>query len=536
MTLIHQAAIRKAMMQPGFYPHPVQSIERRETHISTVFLTGPYVYKVKKAVDLGFLDFTTLAKRKTYCRLEVRLNRRLSQGVYLDVLPITCHEGRYRLDGPGEPVEFAVKMRQLAEADSMQQRLRKEGLTDAQIRALVHRLVVFFAGAAKGCTPEASAVPAWEENLRRVDGFAGVWIDRPRFEYVRTAAGAFARSHGALFDRRRTELKIKDGHGDLRTDHIYFTSNGIQIIDCIEFNPNLRCLDVISDLAFLAMDLDDQDFTETAGDLIRWYVEASDDLGALPLVDFYRCYRAMVRCKVCCYRLQEKALADPEEAALRASAARYLALACDYAAGFSRPTLWMVGGLPAAGKSTVARELAALQAISVIRSDVVRKELFAETAEAAATAAFDQGIYSVGATEATYNRMIALADEFLKKGVSVVIDATFSRRAHRVQALRLAERRQALPIFVECWAAEAVLAARLRQRESRPSVSDARLFHLEDFKKRYEPVASMGNAVHIRIDTARPLRECLRQVLLAAQFPTGSQSPDRAVPARRNIG
>jgi aminoglycoside phosphotransferase family enzyme/predicted kinase len=536
MVSIHQSAIRKAMMQPGFYPHPVQSVELRETHISTVFLTGPYAYKIKKPVDLGFLDFSTLAKRKKYGQLEVSLNRRLSHGVYLDVLPVTCHGGRYGLDGPGEAVEFAVRMRQLAESDSMQQRLRRNDLTDAQLQALVHRMVGFYTRTATDCLLGTSTPSGWDENLQQIDAFAGVWIDRPRFEYVRTAAHAFARSHRFLFDRRRTAKKIKDGHGDLRTDHIYFTSDGIQVIDCIEFSPSLRCLDVISDLAFLAMDLDCQGFTDTARDLIRWYIETTDDLSALPLVDFYCCYRAMVRCKVCCCRLQERALADPEQAALQASTSRYLDAATDYATALCRPTLWMVCGLPASGKSTVARELAAVHAITVIRSDEVRKELFAGKAEAGTTTALDRGIYSAGATEATYNRMLALADETLKKGASVVIDATFSRRMHRVQALRMAERRQVRPIFVECRAAEAVLAARLKHRESRPSVSDARLIHLDAFKNRYEPIAPTGNAVLIGIDTAKPLPVCLRQVLLTAQFPTGSQLPDQAVPDRRGTG
>ena len=301
----HQAEILETMMQADFYPHPVETIERRETHISTVFLTGPFVYKIKKPVDLGFLDFTSLEKRQHYCLQEIALNRRLSHGVYIDAVPITCHDGTYALNGSGETVEFAVKMHQLAETDSMQQRLKRATLDDGDIESLVRLLVGFFAQTATIDDVDPSGTLAWEENLQRAEPFAGVWIDRRQFEFVRSAARSFYRRHQNLFQRRRRDGKIKDGHGDLRTDHIYFTTTGIQIIDCIEFNDTLRVLDIISDLAFLVMDLEYNHFPETARSLIRWYVKQTDDVGALPLLDFYRCYRAMVRCKVSCFRLRE---------------------------------------------------------------------------------------------------------------------------------------------------------------------------------------------------------------------------------------
>ena len=369
----HQTKIIKAMSRPGFYPHAVESIERLETHISTVFLTGPFVYKIKKPVEMGFLDFSSLEKRRHYCLQEVALNRRLSSSVYIDTVPITHSNGRYNINGSGEAVEFAVKMRQLAETDSMQDRLKRATLDDGNIEALVRLLVGFYAQAPTDPETKSSDGFAWEQNLREVEPFAGVWINRQSFEFVRSAAYSFYRMHKSLFQRRRQDGRIKDCHGDLRTSHIYFTKTGIEIIDCIEFNHHLRYLDIISDLSFLAMDLEYHHFLEAAWTLIRFYIEQTDDIGALPLLNFYRCYRAMVRCKVSCLRLRETDNWSANHDAMRVDAGRYLAMAHDYATSFSRPILWVVCGLPASGKSTIASALAEVFDISVVRSDVIRK-------------------------------------------------------------------------------------------------------------------------------------------------------------------
>ena len=207
MPTFHQSAILRAMMQPECYPHPVQAIELRETHISTVFLTGPFVYKIKKPVDLGFLDFSTLDKRRTCCRQEVTLNRRLSRDVYVAVVPVTLHGGRYQVDGTGPAVEFAVKMRQLADADAMHRRLKDASLTQGHLEALIRRLVDFYETTTADFSMATTAIPAWEENLQRMDGFARVWIDRRQYEFVHAATHAFARNRQSLFERRRTIKK-----------------------------------------------------------------------------------------------------------------------------------------------------------------------------------------------------------------------------------------------------------------------------------------------------------------------------------------
>ena len=518
MEKYHQAKIIEAMMHPGFYPHPVESIEQQETHISMVFLTGSFVYKIKKPVDLGFLDFTSLKKRQHYCRQEVDLNRRLSHGVYIDAVPITCHDSKYALNGSGTTVEFAVKMHQLAETDSMRDRLKHAKLNDGDIEALVRLLAHSYMHSPIDPETEPSCGFAWKKNLQELEPFIGVWINRQQFEFVRSATRSFYREHKTIFHRRRNHGKIRDCHGDLRTDHIYFTKNGIQIIDCIEFNDRLRYLDVINDLAFLAMDLEFSHFPEIARKLIRLYIEQTDDVDALPLLSFYRCYRAMVRCKISCFRLREIGSRNTDYDTLRAAAERYLSMARGYAAAFSRPILWVVCGLPASGKSTIAKALSAVFDISVIRSDVIRKGLFAGSPGPSAESAYGGGIYSTYASEVTYDRMFALAQDDLQKRKSVVIDATFSRTSQRARALRIAEHRQTTPVFVECRAAEPILASRLLKRESEPSVSDARLVHLEAFKQRFEPMAQIANEVHIIVNTENSLAVCLRQILLTGSL------------------
>jgi len=514
MQTNHQKEILTAMLNPGFYPHRVDTIARCETHISTVFLTGSYVYKVKKPVNLGFLDFTSLEKRTHYCRQEVSLNRRLASGVYLDVLPITRQKSGYALSGNGETVERVVKMRQLNEADAMLPRLQESRLTDTNILELVDRLIGFYARTPHADPPPPTGRTAWEENLEVVQPFVGTIIDQAQFSFVSSASRAFYNRWKQLFERRVTNGRIRDGHGDLRCDHIYFTDEGIQIIDCIEFSDRLRILDPISDLAFLAMDLEFNGFDHPARLLIREFIKRTGDVNALPLFNFYRCYRAMVRCKVSCFVLREISLSKARRQAFKAAAKGYLNLAHRYATTFSRPTLWVLCGLPASGKSTLAKSLADVYGLEVIRSDQVRKTQFAQPSDPSGNHDFKKGRYSAYATEVTYTHLFDLAQEMIKTGHGVVIDATFSRDMHRRKILRLAAQCQVLPVFVECQAPDAVLAERLRRRETKPSLSDARLIHLDHFKQRYEPITEIEPAIHIRVDTSASPADCLRRILL----------------------
>jgi len=514
----YQTEIVPAMQRPDFYPHPVQALRLEETHISRVLLTGPYVYKIKKPVNLGFLDFSTLAKRRHFCGMEVDLNRRLTQGIYLGVVAITSKDQFYYLEGPGEVVEYAVKMKQLPAESSMVRLLPKGKIDSRSIDRLARVLSEFYDAARSG--PQIDAAGSWEtvkinceENFSQTEEFAGNLIDERRYQIIRSVTRAFLQRRKTLFERRVRENKIREGHGDLRTDHIYFTPQGIQIIDCIEFNERFRCDDIASDLAFLAMDLDFEGYPIIARDLLEAYAHRSGDQDVFVLLDFYKCYRAYVRAKIKCLRLKQGRLAEKEQVELRRQTRSLVDLAYRYALQFTRPMVWVVCGMIAAGKSTVAGALADALQVRVLRSDVVRKKLFGRQVDDPHEADFGEGIYSEDATALTYGKLLLLAQEAVEQGNSVILDATFSHKDLRREALRLVEDMDANIVFIECRCREAVIRQRLRNRSQAPSISDAGLKHLAEFKLRYDALDEIPDDLKIPVDTEKPLAANVEKIL-----------------------
>ena len=353
------------MSKPDFYTHAVQHVVQKDTHISKVFLTGDTVYKIKKHVNLGFLDFSSLAKRRRYCELEVALNRRLTDHVYLDVVPIRASGDRFRLSGSGTIVEYAVRMRQLPDTRCMSFLLKQDRINTEQIKALAVLLTDFYTQQ-QGVPPKQAAASwknikyACEENFRQTRWAVGELLNADQYQSICCATRNFLAQRKALFTIRSQSAKICDGHGDLRCGHIYYLSTGsnsIQIIDCIEFNPRLRCIDIASDLAFLAMDLELKGAPELSSTLLEQYAGKTKDWQVYAMMPFYKCYRAMVRCKVTCIRLKEKGRTGQDPIALQHKANRYLTLAHSYVEHFDRPTIWVLCGLPGTGKSTIARIL-----------------------------------------------------------------------------------------------------------------------------------------------------------------------------------
>jgi predicted kinase len=352
-----------------------------------------------------------------------------------------------------------------------------------------------------------------EENFDQTEEFAGDVVDSRKYQIIKSATRNFLQRRKALFHLRVKDNKIREGHGDLRTDHVYFAEDGIQIIDCIEFNRRFRCADIACDLAFLAMDLDFAEYPHVAGMLIKSYVDHSGDADIMVLMDFYKCYRALVRAKVDCLRLKQGDLGSAESAGLRRQAMRYVELAYEYAQLFSRPTIWVVCGMIASGKSTVAAALADALRIEVLRSDVVRKQLFGRQASDPGNNDFGQDIYSAGATALTYGKLLRLAQDEIDKGNSVLLDATFSRQEQRREVLRLAADMDANILFIECRCREEVIRQRLEKRSEFPEVSDARLKHLDAFKDRYEKLDELANEVVITIDTEMTLEANVADIL-----------------------
>ena len=524
-----QPLVLQAMSDPGFYPHEVESLSRLETHISTIFLTGRYVYKIKKPVDLGFVDFSDLERRRFFCEQEVALNQRLTQGVYQGVVVINFDGTHFRISGAGRPAEYAVKMAQLPARQTLEALLAKQRISPELIEQLAGRLAAFHKQSIQVTDPTIRSYlrAACMENFRQVMPLAGRWLDAKSYDQVRAATLNYFIRHQTLLDRRIAGGCFRDGHGDLRAEHIYLMPDGgIQILDCIEFNERLRIVDQASDLAFLIMDLEYRHQSALARTLLRAYYNQCDDVG-LPLVmDFYKCYRAMVRCKVNCIRIcrQDTEQSCPPE--LIAGARDYLRLACGYAHRFARPTVWVFCGLPASGKSVLASELATLQAVALYSSDRLRKSMHGIDPWQQVKGPTDRGIYAPEVGARVYARLLAAARKTVREGASVILDATYSARAERQKLIHLAATSGARIVFAECHAPEAVLRHRLKARDRVSSVSDARLDHFDTLKGRFEPLNEIAPELRVTLNTTQSAEACLRDLVTAVEL-NGTNLPSR---------
>jgi len=332
------SSLQKALLNPEIYPDRPAVIKFMETHISLLFLTGNHVYKVKKPVDFGFLDFTSLEKRKFFCEQEVKLNRRLSPTLYLGIIRITKEGDRIHLEGKGEPVEYAVKMKQIPEEKLMDKLLEKKQVTPKMIEAVSEKLVQFYFAAETNDLIKSFAKPErvkqdTDENFEQTERYIDVTVPREVYEEVKNKTNEFFRTNGKIFQRRIASDRIRDCHGDLRLEHIFW-GDEISIFDCIEFNQRFRYTDVAADIAFLAMDLDYHGREDLSEHLMGAYVGESGDRELMEVLDFYKCYRAYVRGKVESFRLDDPHIPKGEKEEALKRAQKYFSLAHRYAQRF----------------------------------------------------------------------------------------------------------------------------------------------------------------------------------------------------------
>ncbi|NWF94232.1 MAG: hypothetical protein HXY46_15135 [Syntrophaceae bacterium] len=330
--------LKKALLNPEIYPDHPEEVGFLETHISLLFLTGRHVYKVKKPVDFGFLDFTTLEKRRYFCEQEVRLNRRLSPDIYLGVVEIVRIGDRISFNGRGEVEEYAVQMRQIPEELLMDKLLEKGRVTPKMIRAVSEKLAHFYSSAETNEYIRSFARPDrikqdTDENFEQTERYVGVTIHKEVYTEIQRRTNRFLKDRAEIFDRRIARDRIRDCHGDLRLEHIFWGEE-ISIFDCIEFNERFRYSDVAADIAFLAMDLDYHGREDLSEHLIQTYVEKSGDQDLMKVLDFYKCYRAYVRGKVESFRLDDPHIPEKEKRAALQRAKKYFELAWKYARRF----------------------------------------------------------------------------------------------------------------------------------------------------------------------------------------------------------
>jgi aminoglycoside phosphotransferase family enzyme/predicted kinase len=503
------------LRRPEAYPAPQPSqVTQVTTHISWVFLTDREVWKLKRPVDYGFVNYTTLEQRRRCCEDEVRLNRRLAPDVYLGVVPVRLGPQGHWFGANGDVVDYAVRMRRLADERSADALLRRGALTPEHLMHLAARLAGFFRDAAPA--PEAGAIDVIRdnvvENFVQVEPFVGRFVSRDTFDAAQAWQLGILARHAGRFRERVEQGRIRDGHGDLRLEHVYFEDGGPIVIDCVEFNERLRHGDVSADVAFLAMELTARSRTDLAELFLAAFAVESDDHDLYGVVDFYAGYRAWVRGKVAAFLAADPS--TPREKAVRkAEEARSLfALARSYAeARTDVSSVVAVGGVIGSGKSTLAETLGRSTGIPVISSDRVRKAL----AGVRATERAPEGAYSAAFSARTFDELFRRAAVVLGSGRGVVLDATFRERALRLRAQDLARRHGRWFLFVETVCNDATLRERLRRRATGPSVSDAGEALLERVRAEFEPVTELGAGEYVRVDTTGPPESSARAVLEA---------------------
>jgi aminoglycoside phosphotransferase family enzyme/predicted kinase len=515
-TLVATVARRRNTRMPTLESDLLQQgFHLRETHISRVFLRQGDVYKVKKPVQLGFLDFSTLELRRNFCETEVLLNRRLTTDVYVGVVPITRPpQGPHAIDGSGPIVDWAVHMRRLADADAANVRLRAGTLRREHVRLLAELLVKFHAAARSDIETarfgEPSAIAAnVRENFEQTRQDALAHLSAHELAALERWQLGFLERQRDLLQARVDGGFVRDGHGDLRLEHCYLDERGkIDIIDCIEFSQRFRYGDVIADLAFLAMDLTWHEAHGLSEALLSDYARFSADYDAYALVDFYQSYRAMVRGKVSCIVERDAGIAPAARVRAGAEARKYflLAEACTRDP-LQPPALIAIGGVIASGKSSLAEELALALECPVVDADHTRKHLAGVDRFAPLPDRPFEGHYSNEQTAAVYTELLRRAECVLQSGRAVVLDASFRSRLQRTAALELAHRLGVPFLFVECAAPVEVSRARLVERARTRAVSDGRLEIFDAFQQSFEPCDELPDAERTRVDTTRPIGE-----------------------------
>jgi len=502
---------------PASYAHRPAEVRAVQTHISWVFIASPFVFKVKKPVNLGFLDFSTLEKRRYFCEREVELNRRLCPEIYLGVVPIYKTSSGFSFDAGGEIAEYSVKMRELTHGGFLSELLAKGLVGKPEINRVVSRLYRFYESDTptpdieQWGTPEKLKVST-DENFAQVEPFIGKTISPAAFEAIRHFTNEFYIANENLFFQRIQQHQIRDCHGDLHLDHIHITPERLSIFDCIEFNDRFRFIDIVNDLAFLAMDFDFEARRDLANLLLKTAAREFGDEGLLKIADFYKCYRAVVRGKVESIQAIEPETAKPDEHEKQAD--RYFRLALRYAVSGSMPLVFVIMGRVGTGKTSVARQLGAELNWPVVSSDEIRKTLAGVPLTQRTPRELRDKVYSKQMTMKTYKKLVEDGLRALTAHNGVILDATFSSRTNRdflrEQCTKANTGLQVVELDVDLEQINKRLGSRDDNRVG--EISDARLEDFEKLIATYEPPWELAPDL-IRISATGSLVDTVKTVL-----------------------
>jgi len=488
--------------------YAADEVELLQTHISCVLLAGNYAYKIKKPVNLGFLDFGTLAARRRYCEEELRLNRRTAPDLYLDVLAIGGSESAPVIGGGGPAIEYALRMRRFDQDDLLDRMARRGALAPAHVDALARGLAAFHGQIERAGANDAFGSPAHilapaMQNFEQMLPLIRAKADIALLARLRDWS---AREHAQLapvFAARKREGWVRECHGDLHLGNIALLSGVPTPFDCIEFNPEFRWIDVMNEIAFLVMDLVDHCLPRLAFRFLNAYLEHTGDYAGLRVLRYYLVYRALVRAKVACLRAQQAGVAAQEKSAVEHEYRRHLRLA-ERLAVPAHPALLIMHGLSGSGKTTISQHLLETLGAVRLRSDLERKRLFGIAAGARSASGLDAGLYAPAAGERTYARLAELARAVIAARYPLIVDAAFLQRAQRDCFGGLAEETGASFVIAACTATASALRARVaaREREARDA-SEAGLAVLEHQFARAEALAPDELAHTVAIDAER---------------------------------
>ncbi|MUH00969.1 AAA family ATPase [Scytonema sp. UIC 10036] len=501
------------MLEPGFYSHEVsEPIRLIQTHISYVLLTGKYAYKVKKPVNYGFLDYSTLEKRRHFSYEELRLNQRGAAELYLEVLPIALVDGKYQLGETGEPVEYVLKMLQFPD-DTLLSQLFKQGQLDEELVEELGRVVAEY-HANKTVTNDyirsfgevEQVRAAFDENYQQSEKYIGGPQTREQFEETKRYTDSFFAGCDELFHKRMKSDRIRECHGDLHLGNICLWQDKLWLFDCIEFNEPFRFVDVMYDVAYGVMDLDAQKRLDLSNAYLNTYLEMTGDWEGLQVLPIYLSRQSYVRAKVTSFLLDDPSVPSSVKEEVTKTAATYYKLASEY----TKPRqgqLLLMSGVSGSGKSTTARYLARHLGAIHVRSDAVRKHL-------AGIPLFERGgdeIYTAEMTQKTYARLLELGILLAKQGYTVILDAKYDRRQFREDAIAQAQTHQ-IPIqIVQCTAPREVLQKRISERTG--DITDATVDLLESQLQQAEPFTEQEQPLVKILDTIQPLEAQLKEVI-----------------------
>ncbi len=503
------------LLDPGAYPERPSRVALLQTHISYLLFTADHVYKIKKPVDLGFLDFTTLDKRLLYCTEEVRLNRRLAPDIYLGVVPVGIKNGKATMEATGPAVEWAVKMRRLGDASILSNILSSGTAAEATIVRIADVIARFHKTAFSN--PRISEFGSPEvisrntsENFSQTERYVGAAVSREAFDSIRSYTERFILANSALLLERASSGYVRDCHGDLHCDHISI-GDRIEIFDCIEFNERFRYSDVVADIAFLSMDLDFRNRPDLARILEDAYFTSTGDTEGPRLMNFYKCYRAIVRAKVDCLKSDEDEV--PPEERLRAflSARLHFRLARLYSEGGLKPMLIVCSGLSGTGKTTLSMAIASMSGAVVISSDSVRKELAGLPPQASCKDGYGEGIYSPEFNARTYAELLSRAKALLGKKRSVILDATFLRNDSIASALKAAREAGTDTRIIRCVCPEDIVRENMFKRESQTRQGAASDAGWEVYLRQKGSLETLTED-HLAVDTSIGIEGSLRYI------------------------